>query len=137
MFTRIDHIGIAVESIDDALALYERDFQIGLVHRQSVPSQGVDAALFDVGENHVELIAPAVPGEGTVAKFLAKNGEGMHHVAYQVDDIDAELARIMQLGLKLIDREAREGIRNSRVAFLNPRSTGGVLTELVEPAKEH
>ena len=137
MFTRIDHIGIAVENIDDALALYERDFNLGEVYRQTVLEQGVDAALFDVGENHVELIAPAVPGEGTVAKFLAKNGPGMHHVAYQVDDIDAELARIKELGMKLIDREARTGIRNSRVAFLNPRSTGGVLTELVEPAKGH
>lgn len=137
MFTRIDHIGIAVENIDDALALYERDFNLGEVYRQTVLEQGVDAALFDVGENHVELIAPAVAGEGTVARFLAKHGPGMHHVAYQVDDIDAELARIKELGLKLIDREPREGIRNSRVAFLNPRSTGGVLTELVEPAKGH
>lgn len=134
MFTRIDHIGIAVENIDDAIALYERDFDLELVHRETVEEQGVDAVLLDVGENHVELISPLGPETG-VAKFLAKNGPGLHHVAYQVDDIEAELARVQEAGLKAIDTSPRTGIRNSRVAFLHPKSTGGVLTELVQPAE--
>ncbi len=134
MFTRIDHIGIAVEDIDAAIALYERDYDLKLVHRETVEEQGVDAVLLDVGENHVELIAPLGPETG-VAKFLAKNGPGLHHVAYQVDDIEAELARVQEAGIRAIDTAPRVGIRNSRVAFLHPKSTGGVLTELVQPAQ--
>ncbi len=134
VFTRIDHIGIAVENIDDAIALYERDYKLELVHRETVEEQGVEAVLLDVGESHVELIAPLGPETG-VAKFLAKNGPGLHHVAYQVDDIDAELARVQEAGLRAIDTSPRIGIRRSRVAFLHPKSTGGVLTELVEPAE--
>ena len=91
------------------------------------------AVLFDVGENHVELIAPLGPDTG-VAKFLAKNGPGLHHVAYQTQDIDRAIATLEQRGVTMIDREARVGIRNSRVAFLHPKSTGKVLTELTEPA---
>ena len=136
MFTRIDHIGIAVENIDDAIALYERDYDLKLVHRETVEEQGVDAVLLDVGENHVELIAPLGP-ETTVAKFLAKNGPGLHHVAYQVDDIEAELARLIASGVRAIDQQYRIGIRGSKVAFLHPKSTAGVLTELVEPKENH
>ena len=134
MFTRIDHIGIAVENLDDSIALYDRDFDLELVHRETVEEQGVEAVLLDVGENHVELIAPLGPETG-VAKFLAKNGPGLHHVAYQVEDIEAEIARLVAAGIRMIDREPRTGIRGSRVAFMHPKSTGGVLTELTEPAK--
>ena len=133
MLARIDHIGVAVEDLDAALALYERDFAIELVHRETVESQGVEAVLLDVGENHVELLAPL--GEDTpVGKFLAKKGPGLHHVAYQTADIDAELERLKAAGLRLIDEQPRTGIRGSRVAFLHPAATGGVLTEIVEPA---
>ena len=133
MLARIDHIGVAVEDLDAALALYERDFAIELVHRETVESQGVEAVLLDVGENHVELLAPL--GEDTpVGKFLAKKGPGLHHVAYQTADIDAELERLKEAGLRLIDEQPRTGIRGSRVAFLHPAATGGVLTEIVEPA---
>lgn len=135
MFTRIDHIGIAVENLDDStIALYASDFDLALVHRETVEEQGVEAVLLDVGENHVELIAPLGPETG-VAKFLAKNGPGLHHVAYQVEDIEAEIARLTAAGIRMIDREPRTGIRGSRVAFMHPKSTGGVLTELTEPAK--
>jgi methylmalonyl-CoA/ethylmalonyl-CoA epimerase len=134
VFTRIDHIGIAVENLDDSIALYDRDFDLALVHRETVEEQGVEAVLLDVGENHVELIAPLGPETG-VAKFLAKNGPGLHHVAYQVEDIEAEIARLTAAGIRMIDREPRTGIRGSRVAFMHPKSTGGVLTELTEPAK--
>jgi methylmalonyl-CoA/ethylmalonyl-CoA epimerase len=133
MFARIDHIGVAVEDLDAALALYERDLAIELVHRETVDSQGVEAVLLDVGENHVELLAPLGP-DTPVGKFLAKKGPGIHHIAYQTSDIDAELARLKQAGLRLIDEQARTGIRGSRVAFLHPAATGGVLTEITEPA---
>ena len=136
MFGRIDHIGVAVEEIDAALALYGDSFEMELAHRETVESQGVEAVLLDVGEGHVELLAPLGP-ETPVGKYLAKNGPGLHHVAYAVEDIDAALKKIAAAGIQLIDSEPRAGIRDSRVAFLHPRSTGGVLTEIVEPAGGH
>ncbi|MBJ7470478.1 MAG: methylmalonyl-CoA epimerase [Solirubrobacteraceae bacterium] len=136
MFTRIDHIGIAVEDLDASIALYDEIYDLKLVHRETVEEQGVEAVLLDVGENHVELIAPLGPDTG-VAKFLAKKGSGMHHIAYQVEDIESEIARLKASGIVMIDNEPRTGIRGSRVAFLHPKSTGGVLTELTEPAKDH
>jgi methylmalonyl-CoA/ethylmalonyl-CoA epimerase len=133
LFGRIDHIGVAVEDIDAAMELYARDFGMREQHRETVEEQGVEAVLLEVGEGHVELIRPLGPETG-VAKFIAKNGPGLHHVAYATADIDSTLGAVREAGLKLIDEEPRIGIRNSRVAFLHPRSTGGVLTELVEPA---
>jgi methylmalonyl-CoA/ethylmalonyl-CoA epimerase len=134
MFGRIDHIGVAVEDLDAAMELYEAGFEMRLAHRETVESQGVEAVLLDVGEGHVELLRPL--GEDTpVGKFIAAKGPGLHHVAYAVDDIDAVLKRIEAAGLRLIDSEPRVGIRGSRVAFLHPRSTGSVLTEIVEPAE--
>ena len=136
MFGRIDHIGVAVTDLDAAIALYEESYAMELVHRETVTEQGVEAVLLDVGENHVELLAPL--GDDTpVGKFLAKKGPGLHHVAYQVQDIEATLASLRDAGLKLIDETPRTGIRNSRVAFLHPASTGGVLTEIVQPAEVH
>ena len=136
MFGRIDHIGVAVEDIDAAIALYRDSFEMELAHRETVESQGVEAVLLDVGDGHVELLAPLGP-ETPVGKYMAKNGAGLHHVAYAVDDIDVTLERLAAAGLALIDSEPRVGIRDSRVAFLHPRSTGGVLTEIVEPAGGH
>jgi methylmalonyl-CoA/ethylmalonyl-CoA epimerase len=136
VLARIDHIGVAVEDLDAAIALYERDFAIALVHRETVTEQGVEAVLLDVGENHVELLAP-LGGDTPVGRFLAKRGPGLHHVAYQVSDIDAALASLRESGLRMIDEEPRVGIRSSRVAFLHPAASGGVLTELVEPAEVH
>ena len=136
MFGRIDHIGVAVEDIDAAIALYRDSFEMELAHRETVESQGVEAVLLDVGEGHVELLRPLGP-DTPVGKFMAKSGGGLHHVAYAVDDIDATLEKIAAAGLQLIDSEPRVGIRDSRVAFLHPRSTGGVLTEIVEPAGGH
>jgi len=133
VFGRIDHIGVAVEDLDAAIALYEGSFEMALAHRETVDSQGVEAVLLDVGEGHVELLRPL--GEDTaVGKFLARKGAGLHHVAYAVADIEATLDGLRRIGLELIDAEPRVGIRDSRVAFLHPRSTGGVLTEIVEPA---
>jgi len=136
VLARIDHIGVAVTDLDAALALYERDLAVALVHRETVAEQGVEAVLLDVGENHVELLAP-LGADTPVGKFLAKKGPGLHHVAYQTADIDAELERLRAAGLRLIDERPRTGIRGSRVAFLHPAATGGVLTEIVEPAHDH
>ena len=136
MFNRVDHIGVAVEDIDASLELYERDYGMTLVHREIVTEQGVEAVLLDVGENHIELLAATGP-DTPVGKFIAKKGPGMHHVAYQVDDIEATLAALKEAGLKLIDETPRIGIRNSRVAFLHPKTAGGLLTEIVQPAEGH
>jgi methylmalonyl-CoA/ethylmalonyl-CoA epimerase len=133
MFSRIDHIGVAVEDIDGALELYRDSFQLEVAHREVVEEQGVEAVLLDVGENHVELLAPLGP-DTPVGRFLAKQGPGIHHVAYQVSDIDATLEALKQAGHALIDQQPRTGIRGSRVAFMHPRATMGVLTEIVEPA---
>ena len=133
MFDRIDHIGVAVEDLDSAIALYEQSFEMKLAHRETVESQGVEAVLLDVGDGHVELLRPLGP-DTAVGKFIAKRGAGLHHVAYAVSDIDATLESLKAAGVELIDQEPRVGIRESRVAFLHPRSTGSVLTEIVEPA---
>jgi methylmalonyl-CoA epimerase len=135
MFTRIDHIGVAVEDLDSAIKLYERSFEMELAHRETVESQGVEAVLLDVGDGHIELLAPLGP-DTPVGKFIAKKGAGIHHVAYAVEDIDVALAQVKAAGLKLIDEEPRTGIRRSRVAFLHPSATGSVLTEIVQPAAE-
>jgi methylmalonyl-CoA/ethylmalonyl-CoA epimerase len=133
VFSRIDHVGVAVEQIDPALELYRDRFKLVIAHREVVEEQGVEALLLDVGEGHVELLAPLTP-ETPVGRFLAKQGPGLHHVAYQVQDIDATLEAVRAAGIELIDKQPRKGIRGSRVAFMHPRATGGVLTEIVEPA---
>jgi methylmalonyl-CoA/ethylmalonyl-CoA epimerase len=133
---RIDHIGVAVEDLDAALKLYAEVLGMPVVHRETVTEQGVEAILLDVGENHVELLAPLGP-DTPVGKFLAKKGPGLHHVAYQVTDIEATLSALKAAGTRLIDETPRIGIRNSRVAFVHPASTGGVLTEIVQPAEDH
>jgi methylmalonyl-CoA/ethylmalonyl-CoA epimerase len=130
---KIDHIGIAVEDIDAAITLYSESFGMELSLRETVEEQGVEAALLNVGDGHVELMAATGP-DTPIGKFLSKRGAGLHHVAYAVDDIDSTLEQLAASGLELIDAEARAGIGGSRVAFLQPRSTGRVLTEIVEPA---
>jgi methylmalonyl-CoA epimerase len=133
VFRRIDHVGIAVADLDAAIALHERQYGMALVHRETVTAQGVEAVLLDVGESHVELLAPL--GDDTpVGRFLARRGPGLHHVAYRVDDIEAALAALTAQGIRLIDEAPRTGIRGSRVAFLHPSASGSVLTELVQPA---
>jgi methylmalonyl-CoA/ethylmalonyl-CoA epimerase len=136
MFELIDHVGVAVSDLDGAIALYEGTFGMPVVHRETVDSQGVEAVLLDVGDGHVELLRP-LGADTAVGKFVEKRGQGLHHVAYRVGDIDATLEALLQAGVELIDTRARVGIRDSRVAFVHPRSTGGVLTELVEPAADH
>ena len=133
MFDRIDHIGVAVAELESGLELYRDRLRLAVAHREVVEQQGVEAVLIDVGENHVELLAP-LGADPPVGRFLAKQGPGLHHVAYQVRDIDSALSELKRAGLALIDEQPRSGIRGSRVAFIHPRATGGVLTEIVEPA---
>jgi methylmalonyl-CoA epimerase len=136
MFGLIDHVGVAVEDLDAALELYEGTFGMPVAHRETVSEQGVEAVLLDVGDTHVELLSPLGP-DTPVGKFLERKGPGLHHVAYRVDDIDAALEQLRGQGVELIDSEPRTGIRNSRVAFVHPKATGSVLTEIVEPAEGH
>jgi methylmalonyl-CoA/ethylmalonyl-CoA epimerase len=136
MFARIDHVGVAVEDLDAGIALYDQTYDMTLVHRETVEEQGVEAVLLDVGENHVELLRP-LSEDTPVGKFLAKRGPGLHHVAYQTPDIEATLEQLKAAGMRLIDESPRTGIRNSKVAFLHPASSGGVLTEIVQPAEGH
>jgi methylmalonyl-CoA/ethylmalonyl-CoA epimerase len=133
MFGRIDHIGVAVDDLDAAVALYSERLGLPVEHRETVESQGVEAVLLGVGESHVELLRP-LAADTAVGRFIERSGPGLHHVAYGTDDIDAALETVRAAGLRLIDEQPRTGIRNSRVAFVHPRSTGGVLTELVEAA---
>lgn len=132
MFDQIDHIGIAVRDIDAVLDLYQNKLGMPLVHRETLPAFSVEAALFDVGDSHIELISPLSDDSG-VGRFLQKTGGGLHHIAYRVSDIEQSLAELKRLGLRLIDESPRPGLRNSRVAFVHPSALNRVLTELVQP----
>lgn len=133
MFGRIDHIGVAVDDLDGAVELYRDRFGMREQHRETIEAFDVEAVLLEVGDGHVELLKP-LSAESGIGRFLERNGPGLHHVAYQTEDIDSALEQVKASGMQLIDQEPRRGIRGSRVAFLHPKATGGVLTELVEPA---
>jgi methylmalonyl-CoA/ethylmalonyl-CoA epimerase len=126
----IHHLGVAVEDLDEALATYERLFGARLEHRETVPDQGVEAALLRVGESRVELLA-SLGADTPVGKFLSKRGPGMHHVAYEVTDLDASLVELSAQGAELIDAKPRPGLFGLQVAFLHPDAAHGVLAELV------
>jgi methylmalonyl-CoA/ethylmalonyl-CoA epimerase len=134
MFEAVDHVGVAVEDLDAAIELYSERFEMPLQHRETVSDQGVEAALLGVGDSHVELLLP-LGYDTPIARFLAKRGPGLHHTAYRCADVGVALEQCRARGLRLIDEQPRRGIRDSRVAFLHPASTGGVLTELVQPAE--
>lgn len=136
MFGRIDHIGVAVADLEEAVALYSERLGMPVQHRETVEQQGVEAVLLGVGESHVELLRPLGP-DTAVGRFLERNGPGIHHVAYGTEDIKSALDAARAAGLSLIDEAPRAGIKGSRVAFVHPKSTGGVLTELVEAAEGH
>ncbi|HYX88022.1 MAG TPA: methylmalonyl-CoA epimerase [Gaiellaceae bacterium] len=126
----IHHLGVAVQDIDEALATYERLFGARLEHREAVAEQGVEAASLRIGEGRVELLA-ALGEETPVGKFLAKRGPGMHHVAYEVDDVGAALDELASKGAELIDERPRRGMFGLEVAFVHPDAVHGVLTEIV------
>ena len=134
MFDRIDHIAIAVEDLDASLALYQGTFGQPAAHREHVEDFNVEIATIEIGGTAVEFIQPT-SDDSPIAKFLAKRGPGIHHIAFRVDDIDAALAKLKKDGVRLIDEVPRRGKENSRVAFIHPSSTERVLYELVEPAR--
>jgi methylmalonyl-CoA epimerase len=133
MLTRIDHLGVAVDDLDAAIALHTQRLGMPVVHREVIEEIGLELVMLEIGESHVELLSPLRPGS-MLASFLTEHGPGLHHVAYTTDDIEAEIARLSAEGMAFIDAVPRTGVRGSRIAFLEPAGTGHVLTELVEPA---
>ena len=128
---RIHHVGVAVTDMEEAIRLYTSSFGAQLVQRTASESDGLEAAFLKTGDGEVELLRPT-RDESPVGKFLARRGPGLHHVAYAVADIDSALTAARAAGLELIDAQPRVGLHGSRIAFLHPRTLGGVLTELVE-----
>jgi len=131
MLTRIDHLGLAVTDLDEALALYGGAFALITHHREVLEDQGVEAVALQLGESVIELLRP-IRDDSPVARFLAERGPGIHHVAYQVDDIEAALAGLREAGVRLIDETPRTGLGGTKIAFVHPKSTFGVLSELVQ-----
>jgi len=128
---KLHHVGVAVEDLDASIALYQSALGAELVHRARNESEGLEAAFMRTGEGEVELMHP-LRDDSPVGKFLAKRGPGLHHVAYAVGDIEAAMTRASKAGLELIDQAPRRGMHGTRIAFIHPKSVGGVLTELVE-----
>ncbi len=126
----IHHLGVAVEDLDEAVTTYERIFGARVEHRETVPDQGVEAASLKVGAGRVELLA-SLGEETPVGKFLIKRGPGMHHVAYEVEDVRAAIGELAEQGVELVDEEPRQGLFGLEVAFLHPDAVDGVLSELV------
>ena len=131
MLEKIYHLGYAVENIETATRFYEEHFGVRVGEPEEVEEQGIVATMFEVGESMIELVQPTRP-DSPVGKFLEKRGEGFHHVAFKVDDLEAALRDLRENGVELIDEEPRIGAGGTRMAFLHPRGAHGVLTELVE-----
>ena len=129
--TEVDHVGIAVRDLEAAVAGYRAAFGLEPVHRERVEDQGVDEVLFAVGHSYIQLLAATGP-DTPVGRFLERRGEGVHHIGYRVDDLEAVLAALRTAGLPLIDERPRSGSRGTTVAFVHPKAFGGVLVELVE-----
>jgi methylmalonyl-CoA/ethylmalonyl-CoA epimerase len=132
MIKKIDHLGIAVKSLDEAIPYYEKALGLKCEHREEVISQKVKTAFFCAGEVHIELLEPTDP-ESPIAKFLEKNGPGIHHVAFGTDNIQAQLQQASEAGVRLINEKPFDGAGGKLVAFLHPKSTFGVLTEFCAP----
>jgi len=131
MTRKINHIGIAVKNLENAIPFYRDQLGMNFEGTEEVSEQKVRVAFLQVGESRIELLEPTSP-DSPVAKYLEKNGEGIHHLAYQVDDIEETLAQLKQSGVRLIDEQPRRGAHNSLIAFLHPKASGGVLTEICQ-----
>lgn len=131
MIKKIEHLGLAVNNLDEAIPLYEKLLQTTCYKTESVSSEGVNTAFFQIGETKIELLE-ANNQNSPIAKFLSKRGEGFHHVAFEVDDIEEELARLQKLDFILLHLSPKEGADNKRIAFLHPKSTMGMLIELCQ-----
>ncbi len=139
MFTHLDHVGIAVPDLDEALDFYAKTFELHSVHEEVNEEQGVREAMLAIGDSGtcIQLLAPLSP-ESTIAKFIDRNGPGMQPMAYRVEDIDAVSATLRERGVRLLYEEPKGGTAGSRVNFIHPKDAGGVLVELVEPGSaEH
>ena len=136
MLKKISHIGIAVNDIEAAARFYTESLGLKLGGVEEVADQKVKVAFLPIGEVRLELVQPTSP-DSTVAKFLEKNGQGVHHVAYHVEDVAAEVERLKTEGVKMVDETPRRGAHNTQVAFVHPKASGGVLTELVQEMGEH
>ena len=130
MIKRVDHIAIAVSNLDEALGVFEGLLGFKAAHTETIPEQGVKAALIPIGDGEIELIEPIDP-EGGVAKFIERRGEGIHHICLEVDNIDDELKSLAARGIELIDKQGRKGLAG-KVGFLHPRAAKGVLIELAQ-----
>ncbi|HMC08010.1 MAG TPA: methylmalonyl-CoA epimerase [Actinomycetota bacterium] len=133
MLRGVDHVALAVSDLETAIDHYERVWGLTLAHREVVPEQGVEEAMFLLGDTYLQLVAPLSP-ETPVGRFIERRGEGLHHIAYQVDEIEAALASARENHLMLVDDEPRRGSRDTRVAFVHPKTNHGVLVELVQAA---
>jgi methylmalonyl-CoA/ethylmalonyl-CoA epimerase len=131
MLSRIDHVGIAVRDLDQAIQVYERRLGLRATDRQRLDAEGIEVAMIPIGESRIELISP-LNAESKVQKFLQDRGEAVHHVAYATDDVAGSLARAGAEGAQLLDEVARPGAHGTRIGFIHPRSVCGVLTEFVE-----
>jgi methylmalonyl-CoA/ethylmalonyl-CoA epimerase len=129
--TQIDHVGIAVSDLDEAVEHYRRTFGVEPTHRERMDDQGVEEVLFAVGESYVQLLGALGP-ETPVGRFLERRGPGVHHVAYRVESVADALEDLRAAGVALVDEEPRAGSRGTRIAFVHPKGAGGVLVELVE-----
>lgn len=130
----LDHIGIAVNNLEESIAEYKRTHRLDVTLRERLESQQVELVFLQMENTKIELLTPLSP-ESTLAKFLQKRGPGLHHLCYEVKDIEAELKRFESLGHRLIDKTPRHGANNTRIAFIHPQTMGGVLTELCEYQK--
>ena len=131
MLTKVDHIGIAVKSLDEALPFYRDNLRMTFLGVEEVVEQKVKVAMLQIGESKIELLEPTDP-ESPVARFLEKNGPGVHHLAYQVADLVAAIAHMEQEGARMIDRTPRHGAHGALIAFVHPKSSNGILTELCQ-----
>jgi len=131
MVKKIDHIGIAVKSLEESLKFYENVLGLKSTGTEVVEEQKVKVAFLPTGDSEVELLEPTSP-DSTIAKFIEKNGEGIQHMAYKVDDIEEAIAKMKELGMRMIDEKPRYGAGGAKIAFCHPKSTGGVLIELCQ-----
>jgi methylmalonyl-CoA epimerase len=131
MLKRLDHVALAVSDLEASIEHYQRVWGLTLAHREVVPEQGVEEAMFRLGDTYLQLVAP-LSGDTPVGRFIERRGEGLHHIAYEVDGIEAAMASAREHELALVDELPRQGSRNTRVAFVHPGTNHGVLVELVE-----
>lgn len=136
MLSKINHIGIAVHSLEETLPFYENNLGMALKGIETVAEQKVKVAMLEIGQSKIELLEPT-SSDSPVAKFLEKNGPGIHHLAYEVEDIDAAIGKLVAEGTRMIDAAPRNGAHGTKIAFVHPKSSGGVLTEICQTCHDH